>query len=394
MKFDSTLISTSISSAQLRFYPFILACVLAFSSCCLAGRYLAGINVFKSSSSSASFTRFTEAISAEGLFLPTFSELYQLALTARESDRTLVIIGGDSIFYGLGQDRDNLWSESLKKDLGDGYTVVNLAFRGGGLLEGAWFVFESLAGKYEDVVFVGNTWADRVVQAPLSASPYFYIYQDGLNKGFLKERPEREHYIANTDFMQRRQELSLPDQVLGSRLDSIFYFKDFWNAASYSVLSSVWSKKPGGGFPFQARSAYADTASIDLDCAAKSDDFFLDLIKKEYIVEDERRWAKLAEAIGALSPTASLRRRMLVVDVAPSPRIVNRLSEKEKENLSSTRKRTAKVFRDAGYPVLVVDAIGADGYIDGVHLNAIGGSILAGQVSLELKRRIKQELNR
>ncbi|MBI1269093.1 hypothetical protein GC174_01535 [bacterium] len=388
MKFDPT----SISSAQLRFYPFILACVLAFTSCCLAGRYLAGTNVFKSSS--APFTRFTEAISAEGLYLPTFSELYQLALAARVSDRTLVIIGGDSIFYGLGQDRDSLWSESLKKELGDDYTVVNLAFRGGGLIEGAWFVFESLAGKYEDIVFVGNTWADRVVQAPLAASPYFYIYQDGLNKGFLKERPERERYLAKTDTLVRRQDFSLPDQILGSRLDSIFYFKDFWNAASYSVLSSVWSKKPVGGFPFQARSAYFDTASIDLDSAKNSDDFFLDLIKKEYIVEDERRWAKLAEAIGALSPAASLRRRMLVVDVAPSPRIVNRMSEQEKKNLSSTRKRTARVYRDAGYPVLEVDGIGADGYIDGVHLNAIGGSILAGQVGRELKRRTRQEINR
>lgn len=374
----------SLSSVQLQFYPFFLACVLAFGSCCCAGRYLAGTDILNSSSA-VPFKRFTEAISAEGQFLPTFSELYQLALGAREKDRTLVIVGGDSIFYGLGQDREHLWSESLKKDLGSDFTVVNLAFRGGGLMQGAWFVFESLGSKYKDVVFVGNTWADRVVQAPLSDSPYSYLYLDGLDKGYIKESAERQNYIEKTVSSLSKQDSTSPDQLLGSRLDSLFYFKDFWNAASYSVLSTSWSKELGC-FSFKPRSAYLDTASIDLDSAKKSDDFFLDLIKKEYIVQDEIRWSKLAEAVRALSPAASLRNRMLIVDVAPSPQIVNRLSEHERTLLSTTRERAASIYRQAGYAVLDVDAIDAEGYIDGVHLNALGAAILAEQVCRALKR--------
>lgn len=374
----------SLSSVQLQFYPFILACVLAFGSCCCVGRYLAGTDILNSSSA-VPFKRFIEAISAEGQFLPTFSELYQLALGAREKDRTLVIVGGDSIFYGLGQDREHLWSESLKKDLGSDFTVVNLAFRGGGLMQGAWFVFESLGSKYKDVVFVGNTWADRVVQAPLSDSPYSYLYLDGLDKGYIKESAERQNYIEKAVSSISKQDSTSSDQILGSRLDSLFYFKDFWNAASYSVLSTSWSKELGC-FSFKPRSAYLDTASIDLDSAKKSDDFFLDLIKKEYIVQDEIRWSKLAEAVRALSPAASLRNRMLIVDVAPSPQIVNRLSEHERTLLSTTRARTASIYRQAGYAVLDVDAIDADGYIDGVHLNARGGAILAEQVCRALKR--------
>ncbi|MBK9769482.1 MAG: hypothetical protein IPP57_01390 [Candidatus Obscuribacter sp.] len=63
----------------------------------------------------ADFKRFFEYINPNGGFYLTYNEILAQAREklAQSKGRTLVIIGGDSVFFGEGQSTGSLWTEEL-----------------------------------------------------------------------------------------------------------------------------------------------------------------------------------------------------------------------------------------------------------------------------------------
>ena len=59
-----------------------------------------------------------------------------------------MIVGGNSILHGYGQNADQIWTRHLQELLGDRYCVLNLAMRGGFPAEFAGPIAEALSSRY------------------------------------------------------------------------------------------------------------------------------------------------------------------------------------------------------------------------------------------------------
>ncbi|MEI9897640.1 MAG: hypothetical protein WDN28_28220 [Chthoniobacter sp.] len=70
----------------------------------------------------------------ETSYYPTASQLVAVARAQcpPTANKTLVVLGGNSVFNGSGQKRNELWSRALQEQLGDHYQVVNFSAPGGG----------------------------------------------------------------------------------------------------------------------------------------------------------------------------------------------------------------------------------------------------------------------
>src|SRR5262245_23735042 len=104
---------------------FIVGLILGFLGCCTAGYMISKHARFYH------FTRFFTAIQpAAYLYYPTPEELLLTARHIVSPDKILVLIGGNSVFRGTGQNPDELWSMELQKLLGNQFKVLNYAMDG------------------------------------------------------------------------------------------------------------------------------------------------------------------------------------------------------------------------------------------------------------------------
>ncbi len=98
--------------------------MLGFLLSTAAGAYITGKPLPLSN-----FVRFHEYINPNGGFYLTYNQMLAQArlLLADKPGKPLLIIGGDSVFYGEGQSSEHCWTKYLQQELGDDYAVINLA---------------------------------------------------------------------------------------------------------------------------------------------------------------------------------------------------------------------------------------------------------------------------
>src|SRR5438105_802334 len=90
-------------------YAFLLGVGLSFLGSCVGGFVAGGINY------NESFQRFHELIGPENYCYPTASQVRAIAKSRLKDEKIAVVIGGNSILYGTGQNVDRVWTKELQK---------------------------------------------------------------------------------------------------------------------------------------------------------------------------------------------------------------------------------------------------------------------------------------
>ena len=104
-----------------------------------------------------SFVRFHQRISPEASFYPTARQLISIARPPADSpDKVTVIIGGSSVFAGVGQEIGLVWTRTLQELLGPQYRVVNRSIPATSALSSGNIAAEWLLGQSKPVIFVAN----------------------------------------------------------------------------------------------------------------------------------------------------------------------------------------------------------------------------------------------
>ena len=119
------------------------------------------------------FVRFHPLIAPESMYQPTIGEMRAIVRARCRPDQILVIVGGNSIFQGVGQPVENLWTRHLQELLGDRYAVVNLAFRGSSPTDAGALAAESLRDEYPRQIYLANVppFVPSGPVPPISPSP-------------------------------------------------------------------------------------------------------------------------------------------------------------------------------------------------------------------------------
>src|SRR5262245_15747812 len=105
------LLSKALSPAGLRVVSFISGGLVAFAICAMIGQHLSSSNIFRD------FGRFHTRLSPESFFQPTASEVRALAHDLFDKSKVNVVVGGSSVFYGVGQPQGMTIADNLRREL-------------------------------------------------------------------------------------------------------------------------------------------------------------------------------------------------------------------------------------------------------------------------------------
>jgi hypothetical protein len=136
----------------------------------LAGHWAGKQNLF------FSYQRIYHLISPEGFFYPSLDNLTVLVSHLAAKEKILVVVGGNSVFAGVGQKKEELWTKELQRLLGEDFTVVNLAFSGALPMEMGGVVAEVLSKRYPRLIYVTDRDAPMVMGPPEGRDNYEYLF--------------------------------------------------------------------------------------------------------------------------------------------------------------------------------------------------------------------------
>ncbi len=368
-----------------------LGFALGFGGAVVAGYQAAGY------SKPSHFKRFHFSISLETRFYPTFAMLENLALARWHPGQTVVVIGGNSIFNGVGQPENDLWSDHLQSELGDRYVVVNLAFRGASCSEAAALVAESLLRRGVPSIYVADCGPGNTGRA--YGSTYEYLFWDARYKDRLLPFPERDASFQ-TWISQRRPAVRLRSQELqlGARLDSWFRFQSLWHHVGYRHFFTVWDSILRDGW-WRPRDQFTDpepgappVAERFREPPERELQLVRDLSEDKAQLSDNGSWQigaggleSLYDEIGLVFPPA-LRPRMLLVMTQSCPQYRNVLTPAERQRDESVCAAYRDIWIKRG-----VACVGAGGdwtnedFADRCHIAAAGGRKLAHLVAAEVQ---------
>lgn len=226
----------SPNSAPPWFRPifFLGALAVGLVTCALLGRLLSARDYHPD------FTRFHVRISPEAHYYPTIEEMRSIVRARCRPDQVLVIIGGNSIFYGVGQPIGKMWTEELQRRLGPQYCVMNFALRGATCLDGGAIVAETLRAEFPRQIYVANT-SPFSAPVPFGVEPYRYLFREALARGLLENYEPRQRLWDD----YRRREMSAGERVeqwSAGVLDRAFRFRDLWNWVGYNWFFTIQNR--------------------------------------------------------------------------------------------------------------------------------------------------------
>jgi hypothetical protein len=182
--------------------------------------------------------RLHPAVAPETNFFATSTQLAAAVARRARHGRVIVVVGGNSIFYGSGQPAEQLWTRELQRLLGDRFAVCNLALRGATFAEGGAVVAEILHGRGHRVIYVANT--SVAGSATPFEGPYAYLFWDAYFKGALTADPARDATIPAA-LAAARKEPAKRDALIGQRLNGALFFNDLWTAFAYERAATSYS---------------------------------------------------------------------------------------------------------------------------------------------------------
>jgi hypothetical protein len=349
------------------------------------------------------FVRFHRYINPEGLYYPTASQVAALAREQGDPAETLVIVGGDSLFFGAGQSGQKLWTKVLQDELGPGFRVVNLAFPSGGYQEHGAVAAQALLREGRKVIFVADMFPGYAVYP--DGYQYRYVFWDAYYKNLLLH-PEERLATVEQSYERSGKTDDLIELKAHHWLDSILHFADFWNYVSYNYFFTVWNQFAAGdsGNFLLPRRLYADPTEqytpppFEVRYAPAGRDrelqHYRDVGERgcehnasggSVAYEDSGFWAQVRELNRSALP-GELRQRTLQVLNYWSPVYRHQLSPADQTCFAEAYARTARALSEAGYHVVVTGADWEDAdYHDRIHVTDQGGAKLARAVAPEVR---------
>ncbi|MFN8551876.1 MAG: hypothetical protein U0103_10335 [Candidatus Obscuribacterales bacterium] len=366
---------------------FLTSALIGFLTCCALGFTSTQVNWFKR------FQRFYPGISPSYNFFPTISEMKAIVYSRLRKDQVLVIVGGNSVFNGVGQPKDKIWTERLQNILGDKYCVVNFAFRGAFPFEGGYFAAESFAKEHPRTVYVTNS-GPTAIGIPSGGDTYGYLYWQSRFRGEQIQDAEREAtidaYIAG---LKESEAEKVREVKLRNQLDSIFYFTDLWNAVALKGFTTIWQDSPDPYGPKRR------TQDIEPDPAPLAGRFKMVDIELKNIrsfsqplfnkradgtwVQKALEWNEVSENLSRIIPQ-SMRKNTVVVLVPNCPFYVKKLPSDEQVRDAKLLKDGQSKWRAAGFDCLVPNNLIEDDFFDRCHIAPSGGQKLAELVAPEV----------
>lgn len=337
---------------------FFIGIVLGFLACSLAGYIVSGHERFKH------FKRFYPAIQPEMQYYPTAHELLQTANHLARNDKVLVLIGGNSIFKGMGQKDSALWTSALQTRLGERYQVLNYAIDAAAFNAFAGVAYRMLRERYQHIIFV--TTCVPEIPGGTDQHQYEYVFWDAYYKKLFHPDPYEKKAIQK----QRKEDWRTregQDIHIMSELDSLFYFRNLWNAVSYHV-------------GFKAKKNDTDHH----DFFRKNQVNIQDVLKKKEEVErtlTDTRWLMQSETIYRDAWQQPYRYHTLCMIPTFNPALMTQLSPATQYSYADLLKKFSDTLNKLGYhAVIFTDTLTAQNYVDARHLSASGGDKLAIQV--------------
>jgi len=374
-------------------WTFFGGVAAGFGALCLLGWRASHEN------SHADFTRFTQWIAPETQYFPTAEEIANIVRSRASPEKILVVVGGNSVLYGVGQPRDEVWTKYLQQVLGHRYSVVNLALRGSLPSDGGAVIAEILRKEYPRQIYIANPSLNQPL-IPDGSNVYRFIFWDAWYKGLLMPDPTRMAAIAASHEIAAYHE-GIGELQARMWLDHIFYFQDFWNRFTLLHLNTVWgSYTPGLGSFLQARAKYPDPEADFLSVPESKrfpsyrDEDELTIIRAwdrsaikhgkiptRNWVPDTIKWRQFTESINAGFPQA-LKARTLMLLGRNGPHYYLRLNRDDQERDNLAYHFAVRKWQEGGYECMEFGAdFTNDDYGDRVHLTSHGGIKLASLVA-------------
>jgi hypothetical protein len=214
---------------------FLASVAVGFICCVLLGHLVSQSPALKTAK------RFNHLLNPMSYFYPTASQVRARVLSQIKEDQTLVLVGGNSNFNGVGQFLEDLWSTKLQEQLGDKYAVVNLATMGSCSADFAGVIFRMIEPIHKKTLFVYNVYSNS--QATIDGSeqecPFHYFFWDAYFKNLVPMSPEID--VATTDKKGFLDLNKMPEMHLGLYMDSFLYSRDLWTYVGYKYFFTVWS---------------------------------------------------------------------------------------------------------------------------------------------------------
>lgn len=377
---------------------------LAFVALAVLGRQAARENNHRD------FVRFQESMAPEWKYYPTVNEMMAIVRAQARPDQVLVIVGGNSVLYGVGQPRDKVWTRALQQELGAGYAVVNLAFRGGLITDCAAVVAEALRHEYPRQILIANAAPTQWPTAD-GSSVYKSAFWDAYYKGLLIDDPVREAAIAEQHKSQPSWRAGVQELKARNQLDRWLYFQDFWNDVTLTRFNTTWAPwMPGLTQFLSPRDSYPDR---DTDRSlAPIPDRYQGIENELAIVRGcsqyafgimdatgwhERKdtngqwkaydvvWDSFLAGIKGAFPEV-LKKRTLILMSRNSPYLVRMLTPDEQERDDIAYRRSTELWKAGGYDSLDYGKdFTVEDYADRTHLTYLGGNKLAKLVGAKVR---------
>lgn len=359
--------------------PFFAGLLAAIGVCTLIG-HLGHRRPFKD------FTRFHLYVAPETGYFPTANQVRALGLQ-RDPEKITVVIGGNSILYGVGQPVDQCWANRLQELLGPDYEVLNLAMRGACTYEFGGVGAEMLVNEGRKVIFVSNVAPGFAPEVP-DGYVYRYLFWEAYTKGLIHRDK------SQVEFMKFRM-LDDPELQRRMKVDRVMRANDFWHRVTYQHFSTFYNFLLTKRFP-RPRRQYKDveTPTPPAHLYPPAQDAVQLMVMRGWI--DVGR-----DLIGEPGPTPCpqnleralrnifpepLRGRSLLVVVRESPHYVRMFEPAERDRYERLFPATVEAIEKAGFEGLDVgQGFSEREYNDRCHLSVSGGKMMAESVAPKVR---------
>ena len=326
------------------------------------------------------FHRFFLPITPQSNFYPTAASLRNTVTSTVGPEKIIVLVGGSSIFRGLGQNRHEVWTSELQRLLGERYAVVNFAMDHAGFM----------AAAFGPGAIDGN-------------DPYTYLFWDAYYKGMLNLSESERRLVTDS----RNQEIKAEGRVshVSAVLDSLFYFNSLWQFVTYRCVSTSFSRTLPRS-PFSPRRNYNEEViptyiQVQADRVVDHDMTRQVLQNLRYygtgfverdgdLIPDARFWSQVTERFReVLAP--EMRNKTLAVLLKENPRYIEMLPGLQRRAHRLTFDSAERALVRAGYSVLQFgDELQPSDYLDHGHLMPSGGRRLAASIASHIQQLARE----
>jgi hypothetical protein len=338
------------------------------------------------------FVRFHAYLSPQTHYYPTACQVRALGALRLDPDRIAVVVGGNSILYGLGQSEAQVWTRHLQALLGERYQVINFGMCGAYPGEFGAIAAEMLQRDHPKLLFVTACGSTTYPAVP-DGDAYRYFYWDAHYKGLIPHDARRDARLAAEARKRAQAGQAFAELQRGTRLDAALRFQDLWTAVAHQGVCTVWTPQTAGHLT-TARREY-----VEADVPQRPLEQRYSPGAEEKARQTLGAWVRygpdlvrgaaqdcvLIHQLHDCFPEAA-RRRTLMLLVRDNPYHVAQLASAERAVYDSIFTALAGILEAAGMSALDVGADYSEwDYIDCVHFSEQGGQHLAADVAPKLR---------